>query len=223
LGTEVQLQPGRSQDIVAEVPNMKGSPIWGVGMQLQGNRGAVYLDSLDWSGAPAEVFERLEGGGTLWKRAWINGVDQFEDRWPEPYRIVQNRGTGLISQGTPDWKNYRVEAPVAVSLAKSGGIAARVQGLRRYYALLLCDDQTVKLVKSCDTVKTLAATSLNWHMFSYMHMSLEVNGRQLRAWIDGELVFAEVDDLPLPGGGVGLVVEEGSLGSEAVRVSPIAS
>ena len=55
---------------------------------------------------------------------------------PETYRFSQNRGTGLISQGSLDWTDYRVEADVTPWMAAAAGVAARVQGLRRYYALL---------------------------------------------------------------------------------------
>ena len=57
---------------------------------------------------------------------------------PRPYRIVQNHGTGLLSQGTRRLgrlprrgRAHRRTSPRARALA------VRVQGLRRYYALLL--------------------------------------------------------------------------------------
>ena len=86
----------------------------------------------------------------MWRRAWVDGVDQYGSRWPEPYRLVQNHGTGLLIQGTRDWTDYRVSAPITPHLVASAGIGARVQGMRRYYALLLAEGGTVRLVKALD-------------------------------------------------------------------------
>ena len=82
----------------------------------------------------------------MWRRAWVNGVDEL---WTfvESFRLMQNEGRGLIIQGTRDWQNYSVTADVTPHMAKAAGIAARVQGMRRYYGLLLGQDQKVRLVK----------------------------------------------------------------------------
>lgn len=152
----------------------------------------------------------------------MDGVDQFEGRWPEPYRIVQNAGTGVISQGTAEWRNYRVDAPISIYLAKAGGIAAGVQGLRRYYALLLCADGVARLVKALAGTHTLAEVPFQWSAFETHHLALEVAGSRVRGWIDGEAILvADDNDRPLTGGGVGLVVEEGCLGSGAVEIRPL--
>jgi len=68
----------------------------------------------------------------------VNGVSRFDAWWPEPYRLIQNEGMGLLIQGTREWRDYQVRAAVTPHMATSAGIGARVQGLQRYYALLLC-------------------------------------------------------------------------------------
>ena len=75
----------------------------------------------------------------MWRRAWVNGVDDYNPRYPEPFRLVHNRGTGLLIQGTREWADYRVSADVTPHMVTAAGIGARVQGLRRYYALILCN------------------------------------------------------------------------------------
>ena len=76
-------------------------------------------------------------GGSVWRRAWVDGVDHLEMRPGESYRLIQDSGTGLIIQGTREWTDYRVSAAVTPHMVVSCGLAARVQGMRRYYALLL--------------------------------------------------------------------------------------
>jgi len=41
-------------------------------------------------------------------------------------------------------------------LMARGGIGIRAQGMRRYYALLLCDDNKVRLVKALDGDQIMA-------------------------------------------------------------------
>ena len=151
----------------------------------------------------------------------MNGVDQFEGRWPEAYGIINNDGIGLISQGTADWKDYRASALVTIRLAASGGLAIRVQGMRRYYALLLCDDGYLRLVKARSGTRVLAELKFIVERDREYVLELAVSGANIEARVDGTRFF-DVDDTdhPLLSGGVGLIVEDGCLSSDAVTVSP---
>jgi hypothetical protein len=163
----------------------------------------------------------------MWRRAWVDGVDQYGPWWPEPYRLGQNTGTGLLIQGTREWTDYWVSADVTPRMVKSAGIAARVQGMRRYYALLLCNDgadghPTARLVKALDGDTVLAETDFLWEFGETHDLSLETVGTHLRAWIDGQRLF-ELDDIdwPLTGGAVALVCEEGRTATDPVTVRPV--
>ncbi|MGH2614911.1 MAG: ADP-ribosylglycohydrolase family protein, partial [Thermomicrobiales bacterium] len=158
-GSPHAVSPGRDAMLTWRIPDLGGAPVAEAGIQIEPDEagvGAIYLDWLTWDGAPDVTLGRPEGAGTMWRRAWVDGVDQFEGRWPEPYRLSQNHGTGLISQGTADWADYRVTANVTIFLAKEAGIAARVGGMRRWYALLLCDDGMARLVKDREGTTVLA-------------------------------------------------------------------
>ena len=157
----------------------------------------------------------------MWRRAWVDGVDQFQSRWWDSYRISQNIGTGLISQGTADWDDYAVSAVVTVMLARQAGIAARVGGMRRWYALLLCDDGMVRLVKDREAVDTLAEAPFAWSLDTRYTLALTVTGNRLVGTVDGVEVLQATDQHePLLGGGIGLVVSDGTLGAAAVSVTP---
>ncbi len=221
-GPEATLPPGGRRELTWRVPDTDGQPIAQVGIEVAGDGdGAVYLDYLEWAGEPDVTLGRPANGGTMWRRAWVDGVDDFRLRSPEPYRIVQNHGTGLISQGTADWTDYLVSARVTIYLAKAAGIAARVGGMRRYYALRLCDDGHARLVKARDGETILAESVFPVQLDQPYELALETVGTRLRAWIDGDLVFDVADaEHPLAAGGVGLVCTDGCFGSEAVRVQP---
>ena len=223
-GPETVLVPGGAHELGWRVPDTGGQPIAEIGLELASDTrvdGTVYVDYLTWDGAPSVVLRRPETGGTMWRRAWVDGIDLYEGRWPEAYRLAQNRGTGLLIQGTREWTDYSVCADVAVYLVKSAGIAARVQGMRRYYALLLCDDGKARLVKALDGNTVLGEADAPWQFGDTRKLCLEVVGARIRAWVDGKLLL-EFDDSerPLMGGAVALVCEEGRMNAEAVVVEP---
>ena len=223
-GPEIELAAGDHGDVVWRVPDTGGQPIAEVGVQVEaGGPGpvAVALDRLGWSGAPTAMLGRPMNGGTLWRRAWVDGVDLWEARWPQAYRIVQNEGCALISQGTADWVDYRAEATVSIPLASEAGIAVRVSGQRRWYGLLLGADGAARLVGAADGRRVLAEAPFRLEFDRPYPLALEVVGNRLRGSIDGQDVLEAADEAPLAGGGVGLVVADGCLIAEAVGVRPV--
>jgi hypothetical protein len=136
---------------------------------------------------------------------------------------MQNRGTGLLIQGTREWTDYRVSATIAPHMVKAAGLGARVQGMRRYYALLLCHDGTARLVKALDGETVLDETSFAWTCGGPYELSVQVVGTHLRAAVDGAVLFDVEDaDRPLTGGGVALICQEGRMSTDAVTVRPAA-
>ncbi|HEV2065374.1 MAG TPA: ADP-ribosylglycohydrolase family protein, partial [Thermomicrobiales bacterium] len=223
-GPDAVLAPGDPHAFTWRIPEFGGQPIAQVGLEVRSDSGSsatLHLDYLTWEGTPDMRLGRPEGRGTMWRRAWVNGVDQFEGRWQEPYRIVQNRGTGLLIQGTQEWTDYQVSALVTVHLAKAAGIAARVGGLCRYYALLLCDDGKARLIKALDGETVLGESDFPWDVRRPYLLAIAVMHDRIEASIDGTPVFDVLDgDRPLLTGGIGLICEEGCLASEAVTVRP---
>jgi hypothetical protein len=227
-----ELAPGVQHTFTWTLPATGGAPIAQVGLEIwseQRASGTLYLDFLTWDGAPDVVLRRPEdsiqpsrfAGNSMWRRAWVNGVDQYEVRWPQPYRLVQNEGRGLLMQGTRAWTNYEASATVTLHLVKAAGIAVRVQGMRRYYALLLCDDGKARLIKALDGDTVLAEQAYPWTYGAAHEFQLRATDNRLQASIDGEMIF-DVEDsgFPLSGGGVAFVVEEGHVLSDAMTVRP---
>jgi hypothetical protein len=159
----------------------------------------------------------------MWRRAWVNGVDTYGERWwPEAYRLIQNEGRGLLIQGTREWTDYQVSASISPHMVEAAGIGARVQGLRRYYGLLLARDNKVRLVKALDGDNILAEADFRWSFGGVYELKLQVVGNRIIAGVDGKTLFdLEDNDRPLTGGGVALICEEGRLASEAVTVGPV--
>jgi hypothetical protein len=226
-GPQSMLAPGADGRLSWRIPPTGGAPIAQVGLAIYGSDGgpadgAVHLDHLTWDGPPDVVLTRPEGGGTMWQRAWVNAVDQFDTRRQWPFNLIQNCGRGMLISGTRDWADYEAACGLTVHLAKAAGIAVRVQGLRRYYALLLCDDGMARLVKTMDgEVSALAQTAWPWSFGQTARLSLRAAGNRLIATIDGIATFDVADaDHPLDSGGVAFVLEDGRLTSDAMTVRP---
>jgi ADP-ribosylglycohydrolase len=224
-GPQVELGPGSERDFSWTITGTESAPIAEIGIEVRSDspaEGTVYLDFLSWDGAPDVTLTQPAYKGTMWRKAWVNGIDYFHGWWPEVYRLVQNAGTGLLIQGTREWTDYRVSADVTPHMVTSAGIGARVQGMRRYYALLLCNDDAVRLVKALDGTTILAEEAFDWAFGETHQLSLEVVGTHLKASVDGAAIL-EVDDhdRPLTGGGVALICEEGRTATQSVRVQPV--
>jgi hypothetical protein len=219
-GPESELAPGADGLLRWRVEDTGGQPIAEVGVEVRGEDAVVRLDHLGWDGAPDVTFARPDSGGTMWRRAWVPGVERFEPAAASAFQLVQNRGRGLLIQGTREWKDYEVTSTVAPqTITAAAGIAARTQGLRRFYALLLCADDTVQLVKALDGDTVLARAPFARTPDAAYELRLRVEGGGLEGRVDGELIVAAEDrDRPLTGGGVAFVCEAGSLTSDAISV-----
>jgi hypothetical protein len=108
-------------------------------------------------------------------------------------------------------------------MAAAAGIAARVGGMRRYYALLLVSGGRAQLVRAHDDITVLADIEFGWQSYRTYQLARELRGGAITASIDAIEVAGIVDesDDSLLGGAVGLVVEEGTMASAKDRVTAV--
>ena len=227
-GPSREMAPGDEIVLQWRIPDTGSYPISDIGLELStsvsgGATGSLYLDSLRWDGAPDLSLHRPDTESVMWKHAWVNNASIFQTRW-EGLRVTSNEGLGSIFQGTREWRDYSVEADITPLLANRWGLAARVQGRERYYALMFdpSDGGQIRLVRRCHTEDTLAAGRFAWHLDQAYRIRLEAQGRTLRAFVGDEPVLEAEDAEPgLHGGGIGLLVDTGSISTREVRVRPI--
>ena len=214
---------GQQATVSWRVPDTGGAPILQVGLEVTSQpraNGTVYLDWLTWSGTPTANLGRPAFANTLWRRAWVDATDLFDHRWPDPIRIAQNRGTGLLLQGTADWHDYVVEAAIVPHLLQNGGLVARAQGLRRWYALQFVAGGRVQLVAQYDDTHTvLADVAYDWQQEQQYTLRIEARGSTLTATVVGGPTLTATD-ARLAYGSVGLVLTEGRLICNAVMIRP---
>lgn len=239
IGSEpVQLAPGAGGNLSWLIPETGNQPIATIGIEITGEKGAsgvVYLDWLTWSGAPniklnrppiSEAGREKRKRPTFWKKAWIYALDSSErfdawDYWTQAYRLIQNEGRGLLIQGTRDWIDYQFEATAMPRVCEAGGIAVRVQGLKRYYALLL-DQEKTRIVRVLDGETVLAETDTGWSLEQNYDLKLKVEGNKLTAFVNGEQALETQDpDHALTGGAIALIAQTGFIYFDDVAVKPV--
>ncbi|MHB9032242.1 MAG: ADP-ribosylglycohydrolase family protein, partial [Anaerolineae bacterium] len=215
VGSSAELEAG--QDAVLEwlVEAPLGCPITWVGIELaseDGVSGTAYLDYLTWAGTPSVCLGAPERPAKRWVQAWVQAISAFHGSHNPDYWLIQNEGQGMVIQGTREWQNYTVSADFTPHLASSFALGARVQGLKRYYALRLAKDGQLVLIRELDGTTVLAAADWPWELYRKYNLQLTVNGSHLTAEIDGRIVFELDDPSPLVSGAIALMVVEGRVG-----------
>lgn len=232
LSASQSLASGQKILLEWKIPEFDGQPIAEAGLRLTGAApgDCLWVDSYTWDGEPTVSFhapraslEAPRSEASAWKQAWVNAVDG-PLRWERDFHvIIQNRGRGLISTGTSDWKNYRANACLKLRAATGGGLAVRYGGLERYYGLMLRRPNTLVLFKRRDGNETvLAEIAFDWEYEPLYDLFLTADGPHLTAGVGSEVLMTETDDRqPLLHGGIALLIEEGCMMAQRVSVAPL--
>ena len=93
-----------------------------------------------------------------------------------------------------------------------------MQGLTRFYALMVTRDQKVQLVKSLHQESVLAESEFCWSFGDTLHMALGVDGDELWGEINGQVVLSARDS-SLDSGAIGLVIADGRSATHKVEVT----
>lgn len=227
-GPTLSIAPGDFANLSWQIPDLGGMPIAEVGIKVCGysGDGAIYMDWLGWTGLPETTLGKPENGGSAqaWRRAWVDAAQRFLPG--SPYRIVQDQGTGLVTQGCSHWSDYSIHGDVRAHLADGIGLVAAVRGLRRHVSLILSPDGVARLIWTYDDqVTTLSETSLKWKLdHSYqLTVSVHAEGRITASIDDGsDLRFLE-GNVPMEcaRGAVGLALTVGNGYFGPLRIEPV--
>lgn len=220
-GSSVTLTPGQDGLLEWTIPSsLQNQPIAEIGLAIAGAGTRLHLHSLGWRGTPQLTFQRpSERSQSFWRRAWVSSVGKMLNFGPS-FFLAQDRGEGLLYQGTRDWADYRVDvAGFLVGMGGPMGVAVRVQGLNRYYALMLTENKTLALVKAVDDQRVqLAVAPLDWSHDAKYTVSLTARGTRITGRVGDVEVAAEDGDYA--GGAAGFVLNGGSLAADSLSVTP---
>jgi ADP-ribosylglycohydrolase len=223
----VVLAPGQEAILDWGLPDTDGQPIQSLGVAARSagvvQDGTIILDWLRWDGSPEVRLRRPRETSDFWRRAWVNAVDNFSTTFPQTFRISQDRGQGMIIHGGRQWRDVRVETSLTAHLAERMGVGVRVQGLRRFYAVLLERPDKLRLVRVRDGVTSLLAEApFAWSFEKPYRFVVEVSGRRISAAVDGMRLEARDDtEEALVDGGVALIIQGGAASTNEVFVAPV--
>ncbi|MDB5541636.1 MAG: ADP-ribosylglycohydrolase family protein [Devosia sp.] len=224
-GEAVALQPGAETVLEWTLPEFGGQPIGEIGLAITGTGkradGMLLVDYLRWDGPAALTLRRPAGDCDFWRMAWVNGVDFYSKRFPPSFRISQNRGEGLISHGTRQWTDYAVKSEIVIHLGNHGGVALRVQGLRRYYGVRLTREGKLQIVRVRDNeTSVLGETAFPFQFEKKLSVTARVRGTRIEATVDGVSISVEdTDEHAFKDGAIGLFISEGALSTDAVSIT----
>lgn len=224
-GDAQPLAPGEEITLSLDIPDCKGQPIGEVGVTLSTDdriaRGRLLIDSVRWNGVPRLTLRKPAGENNFWWRSWVNGVDLFSRHYPTSFRISKEYDEGLIIHGTRQWNNYRVRSDITLHLGDYGGLAFRVQGMRRYYAARVMRDGKVQIIRMRDTVtRVLAETELADVYERPIAFDIAVEGNTIAATVDGKtLRVKDVEREAFADGGIGLLICAGALSTDVIHIS----
>jgi hypothetical protein len=159
----------------------------------------------------------------FWRRAYIDSLSTFHTRFPvASFYLAQDQGEGILITGTRDWRNYTVTVPSFRINLGGAGLAVRVQGLNRYYALVFkADRKSVVLVKARDELRTeVARADFEWELDEARNVAVQVEGDKIVGFAGGKKVL-EARDGEYRGGGIGVVVLDGSVAVNSFEISAL--
>jgi ADP-ribosylglycohydrolase len=223
----VVLAPNEDAILDWRLPDTGGQPIQslGVAARSQGGTqdGAIVLDWLRWGGSADVRLCRPREPSDFWRRAWVNAVDNFSTSFPQAFRISQDRGEGMIIHGGRQWRDYRVETSLKAHLAEHMGVGVRVQGLRRFYAVLLERPDKLLLVRVRDGARSLLAeASFAWSFEKPYKFIVEADGRRISGTVDGvHLEACDDTEEALIEGGAAIIIQGGAASTDELLVAPV--
>ncbi|KAG4218151.1 hypothetical protein PC116_g33369, partial [Phytophthora cactorum] len=147
-----------------------------------------------------------DGPRTFYKRSFVNGADVF-DISGGTFVVAQDQGEGIVTYA---------------------GVAMRVRGLNRYYALFFYKGGSdtgsagnrVALVKARDEERIeLTSAEFDWNYDVSYSITFKVSGDLLYTRVGKTELSAR--DAEYPGGGIGMVATDGSILVGSVKISPL--
>lgn len=150
---------------------------------------------------------------------------QLAGRHGSMYTLVANDGRGLAITGQREWADYRVSAIIRPHMAEEVGLAGHVQGLERYYALLLQADGQLRLLKrgpgssGATEEQVLAERAEPWDLDRPYRFALQFGAGTITARLNERQAFSVTDAYqPLSAGAIGLLVTAGRADVDEVSI-----
>ncbi|MCL4509190.1 MAG: ADP-ribosylglycohydrolase family protein [Chloroflexi bacterium] len=231
FSSDYAIGPGEVADLRWTLPDGDGSPFCAVGLVLasQPQEGSLFIDWFTWSGPARVSWQPPIAQWPASIRSWVPARVSITPRDDALFHVVANEGRGLAITGQREWTDYTVVCALRPHMAEEAGLAVRVQGLERYYAVVLTAAGRVCVIKRFPGVSgpgcgenAVAAAPVEWILDRTYELTVTVMGNTLSASLDGRPVLSYSDGTEqLPRGAIALVACEGRVDIDAISVRPV--
>lgn len=208
------------QEFDWKVPDTKGMAIYKLGYQVSSVkrfRGTVFIHSIDWKGAPTDFAQRgmlmtsIWNTNPLWLASFASSAAQFAADFNQTYCVSHQEDDGLVTIGTRDWKDYKIESTVYYNLHKAGGLVIRSVGHKRYYGAVLTGYNKAQIFVQKDKERRiLVEKEYTYEEDKPYRLEFVAHGNQLNFLVNGEKILTANDETYLYGG-AGFTISRGTM------------
>ena len=208
-GNEVALSAGEMSDLSFTIDGLDTGMIDRVGIRFsaaQETTAVVYLDRVDWSGAPHCAFD-LSGDDPMTGWSYLRG------RWFGRGGALNGSHYGKDAEaytGSQNWRDYFYQVRLRPHCGQRHRILFRVRGAQRSYAFGLAPGGRVAFEKNWQGYEEMASAPLAWELQETVTLGVQAMGNRMTGWVNGEKVLEWEDaDNTWESGCVGVGVRDG--------------
>lgn len=115
--------------------------------------GSVHIDAISINGVPKTILwdDELYSIDEIPNRiassmGWCKNLEAMP--FFKPLVLAHSEEVGFFTQGTREWKDYRIRATIIPKLFESGGIVGYYQGLKRYISVEITENGDLQLIEA---------------------------------------------------------------------------
>ncbi len=199
------------------IPSLGGKTLSRIGFCVEGKVDSqVIISDIDWNGAPENytLTGSLKnddlGRPNMQLLAFTASAKQFSFDRTRTLTVSDTDTNGLAVIGDQYWEDYSLCCSVTVGLNERFGLIIRSKGLRRYYAVILQEMDTMQLVCREGEIETVLAEShVSYELDKVYQVRISAVNDEISAEFAGTILCAR--DSTLKQGGCGFRVDRGTI------------
>jgi hypothetical protein len=140
----------------------------------------------------------------------MSSAKNFSPDYTTTFSISHPEENGIVTIGSPDWRDYSVTSKITFMRQDGAGIAARSRGHRRYYAAIISGPFAQIVMRKDGELKILARHDGAYRIDSSYEIRFTLRGKQLCMFVAGKKVL-EATDGTYDCGAAGFLVNTGAI------------
>lgn len=208
-----------NESIKWRIPAGRGYPIISIGLEFENKeQEKICIDYFTSYGNPSITYETtfemsphyLTGhAAPTWYKAFTATTVESAVDHLSTFCVSSTKDNGYLYIGNCDWKDYSCTSTLIPVRSKVCGMIFRMQGLRKYYAFILADNQA-KIIKVINKkIEILQAKEFFFNEYDEIPTCIRVVGNTIHIRYNNQELCCTDDDFD--SGGCGFVVSSGTM------------